>query len=368
MSVRISALPIILSALLVLHSAQSWAGAWQQTASARVSTEIDTNPLLSPSQPTDLWRTIFEPSYILKRAGDTNDLNAGLALQMVRTSNQTLSQNREIPSAFINWQRQSNTGGLGLSARYEEVETRIAELDSTGLIYTDSTRASRTMSGNWSEALTERSNLALNAAYNDITYNAGPFFDYVTRSGDMKFSYTWSESTTPFIRMSYSDSEQAGSNSLNRHASALLGWNWKVADYLEGSVQAGKSKTSGASMGKQGAVEVKYTGQRSGISLNADRKVSPSGLGGFVTIDQAQGGWNYALVERSSAGIDLGWSKHYSDIGLISRTAGGWVQFELYANCVARAHYQQKKVERDGFDAATSNFLGLSLVFSRTDF
>lgn len=357
----------MLSALM-FHSAQGWAGAWQQTASARVSTEIDTNPLLSPSHPVDLWRTIFEPGYTLRRVGDTNDLNAGLALQMVRTSNQMLSQNREIPSAFINWQRRGDTGGFGLSAKYDEVETRIAELDSTGLIYTDSTRASRTMSGNWSEALTERSNLALNAAYNDITYNAGPFFDYVTRSGDMKFSYAWSESTAPFIRMSYSDSEQSGSNILNRYANALLGWNWKVADHLEGSVQAGKSKTSGASMGKQGAVEVKYTGPRYGISLNADRKVSPSGLGGFVTIDQARGGWSYALVERSSAGIDLGWSKHHSDTGLISRTAGGWVQFELYTNCVARAYYQHKKMGRDVSGVATSNVLGLSLVFSRTDF
>ena len=367
MSVRISVLPIMLS-VLMLHSAQSWAGAWQQAASARVSTEFDTNPLLSPSQPAKLWRTIFEPGYILKRVGNTNDLNAGLALQMVRTSNQTLSQNREIPSAFINWQKLSETGGFGLSARYDEAETRITELDSTGLIYTDSTRASRAMSGNWSEALTERSNLTLNAAYNDISYNAGPFFDYVTRSSDMKFSYAWSESITPFIRMSYSDSEQAGSNTLNRHTSALLGWNWKVADYLEGSVQAGKSKTSGTSTGKQGAVEVKYTGQRYGITLNADRKVIPSGLGGFVTIDQAQGGWNYALAERGSAGIDLGWSKHYSDIGLISLTAGSWVQYQLYTNWVARAHYQHKKVERGGFDAATANVLGLSLVFSRTDF
>lgn len=361
-----SVLPIILS-VLVFHSAQSWAGAWQQIASAGVSTEIDTNPLLSPSQPADLWRTVFEPGYMLKRVGDTNELSAGLGLQMVRTSDQALSQNREIPSVFINWQSQSDTGGFGISARYDEVETRIAEQDSTGLTYTDSTRSSRTMSGNWSEALTERSNLAVNAAYNDITYNAGPFFDYVTRSSDMKLNYEWNESIAPFISMSYTDLEQADSNTPKRYASALLGWGWKVGDYLEGYIQAGKSRNSEDRMDKQGAVEVRYTGLRSGITLNADRKVSPGGLGEFVTVDQAQGGWNYALAEHSSAGIDLSWSKHYANIRLISRIAGSWVQFQFYTNFVARAYYQHKKVERDGFDAATSDVLGFSLVF-RPDF
>src|SRR5450759_4552986 len=105
----------------------------------------------------------------------------------------------------------------------------------------------------------------------------------------MMFKYDWSEHSTPFVKMSYADYVPAGSNFLSSSANVVLGLNWKAFDYLGGSLQAGKSKVSNANMDTQIAADIQYAGQRTGLVLNASRQVSSSGLGGFVTVDQANG-------------------------------------------------------------------------------
>jgi hypothetical protein len=300
-----------------------------------------------------------------------NELKAGLALLIARSSNKTLSQNREDPNVFLDWRRQSDAGEFGLSAKYDEVATRIAEIDNTGPGFADSTRASRTMSGSWSKALSERSTLSADGSYEGVSYKGGTYIDYSTRSGDMMFSYAWSERSTPFVKISYADYEPAGGNLLSRFANvinATLGWNWKVSDYLEGTLQAVESKVSDAKMGTQGMASVQYTGQRTGLVLNAGRQVSPSGLGGFVTVDQAKGSWSYALNERSKTGIDLGWQNNHFVTDIINRTTGAWLQHDLNSFWGARTYYLHRIIEQGGVGGASSNILGIALVYTHPDF
>ncbi len=355
-------------AILIFFPAQTLASSWQQSGTARITTEVDTNPTLSSTYPTGIWRTILVPSYTLKKIGDVNELSAGLSAQIARASNKMLSQDRNDPSSFLDWRRKSGTGEFGLTANYDEVATRIAEINNTDLGYTDGTRSSRTLSGNWSNALTERSTLALNGAYNDVTYQGGTYIDYVTRSGSMNFNYALGKRGSPFIKMSYKDTKPTGSNTLTRFASALVGWNWEIADYLDASLQVGKSKTSGTRLAKQAVAEVKYTGQRSSLVLNADRQVSASGLGDFVVVDQIRGGWSYALGEFSNIGIDSSWSRSHYAAETTNRTSGVWLQLDLNSYCSMRAYYQHRISERGEVGAVNSDMLGYSLVFSQADF
>ena len=356
-------------AVLVFYSGQSWAASWQQAGSARVSTEYDTNPAMIPAYRADgIWRSLFEPSYNLKRMSVANELNAGLALQVARSSNQTLSQNRENPSVFLDWRQRSDTGELGLTAKYDEVATRVTETDNVGASFSDSSRASRATSASWRKSLSERSTLSADGAYSDVSYKGGAFVDYVTRSGGMMFIYVLSEHSAPFLRMSYADTEPAGNTPLSRFANAILGWNWKVSDSLEGSLQAGESKISGARLSKQGAAEVKYTGQQTQLALNADRQISPSGLGGFVTVDQVNGSWSYDLSERSKTGIDLGWRKNQSVIDSVNRTAAAWAQYDFTSFWLVRTHYLHRIREGGVVGGASSNMLGIALVYTYSDF
>lgn len=363
---RLAKLPILLTALM-LNSVQGWADVWQQTASARVSTEYDTNPALSPTHTEGIWRTMFEPSYTLMGMLGKNELKTGLALQIARSSNETLSQNREDPSAFLDWQRQSDAGQFGILSRYAETATRIAEIGIAGPGVADSTRISRTMAGRWNKALTDRSTLSADSSYESNSYKGGTYIDYVTRSGSMMFSYAWSEHSTPFLKMSYSDYEPTGGGPTIRLNTATLGLNWTTSDYLQGTLQASKYKISDAEMGTQGGASLQYTNQRTQLVLNAGRQVSPSGLGGFTTTDQANGSWSYALSERSKTGIDLGWSKNHFVTDIIYRTTGAWLQHDLNPFWGMRTYYMYRIAEQRGV-VASSNILGLSFVYTHTDF
>lgn len=358
----------IMLAALVLYSGQGWAASWQQAWSARVSTEYDTNPTMSPTNPGGIWRALLEPGYKLKRTGGANELNAGAALLIARTSNKTLSQDRNDPSVFLDGRRQSDAGEFGLSAKYDEVATRIAEIDNAGPFIADGTRVSRTISGSWSKALSERSTLWADGSYQGVSYKGGPYVNYANQTAGLKLSHAWSEGSMSYLRVSNVKYVPAGGGPSSSLANATLGWNWKVADDLEGTLQTGKSRSSAAQMSTQGMAEVKYTGQRTWFVLNANRQVTPSGLGGFVTADQAKVSWSYALSERSNTGIDLGWGKSHFTTDIINRTAGAWLQHELNSFWVVRTNYLHKISEQDGVGRASSNILGIALVYTHTDF
>jgi hypothetical protein len=358
----------IMLTALVLYSDQGWSASWQQAWSARAFAEHESNPTMAPAYGISIWRSVFEPSYKFKGTDGVNELNAGLDLQIARSSNKMLSPNRDDPSAFVGWRRQTETGALGLSADYDQVGTRITAIDNTGPGLADNTRTSRKISANLSQALSERSNVALDGAYQHVSYQGGNFIDYVTRSGGMKLSYAWDERSTPFLRLSYVDYEPANGSPPSYLANVLLGWNWKISDYLEWTLQGGRTKIKDTQkMGTQGAVTVQYTGQRIGWALNADRQVSPSGFGGFITVDQVQGNWSYALSERSKTGIDFGWQKNYLSPAIATTTAGAWLQQDINSFWGTRMYYLHKFSKQVGI-SANSNILGVALTYTPADF
>lgn len=352
----------------MLCTGHGWAGSWQHAVSSRVSTEFDSNPAMSPTYPGGVWRALFEPSYTLMGRVGADELKAVLALQIARSSNKTLSQNRDGPSVFLDWLRQSEAGEFGISSRYDEIATRDAGIDATGLVPEDSTRASRRLSGSWSKALSERGTLSADGAYEGVAYKGGNYFDYSTRSGGLRYSYDWSESSTPFLRVSGEKYVPAGSGASSQLANVTLGLNWK-AEYVDLTLQVGQSKGSGGNTDLQGGFTAQYTGQRAQLVLSADRQVSSSGLGGFVKADHARGNWNYALSERSNTGIDLDWSKNRSiTTNNVRTTSGVWLQRNLNPFWGVRAYYQHNIINGGGVDGASSNILGLSLVYTHSDF
>ena len=359
----------MLLAGLTLYSGPGWAAAWQQAVSARAATEYDTNPAMATVSHDAIWRTTFYPSYTLTGTADANELKAGLALQVARSSNQVVSQNRDDPSAFLNWQHQNETGVLGVSARYDEASTRIAEFNGSGLVAADGTRATRTASANWSSALGERSTLAVDGVYTGISYQGGTYVDYVTQSGNVSFNYAWSEHSKPFIKVSYVDHAPDGGGPTNRRTSAMAGMTQKIAQ-LDWSVQAGQSRSSGADSSRttQGGAGLNYTGQLTQLALKADRQVSSSGLGGFVKSDQMNGSWSYDMSERSRFGVDVGWRKNHSITNNFNRNAGVWLQRDLNSFWGMRTYYQHKISGGDGVNGASSNILGFSIAYTNPDF
>jgi len=357
-----------LSAGLVLNSGQAWADSWQHTGSLRVSTEFDTNPALSSTYPGSVRRAMFEPSYTAMGRVGESELKAGLALQIARSSNQSLSQNLDSPSAFFDWSHQSEINEFGISTKYAEIATRDAGVDGTGQVPLDSTRASRALSGRWNRSLSERTILSADGAYETITYSGGSFTDYSTQSGGLKVSYALSETGTSFFRLSgnkYVPNDGGPSSNL---ATVSLGFGRKV-EHMDLNMQLGKSRRSGGNSDLQGAVAMTYTGERTQLTLNADRTITTSGLGDFVKVDQLKGGWSYALSERSNIGVDLQGLKNYSvTINNIRTMAGIWLQHELNPSWQVRTYYQHNILRGSGVSSASSNIVGISLSYAYSNF
>lgn len=368
MNARLIARLSIVLVCLMPFAGQVWAGSWQQAVSSRVSTEFDTNPAMSPANPGSVWRYLFEPSYNFMGRAGANELKAGLVLQIARSSNQTLSQNLDGPSLFFDWSRPSEAGEFGISSKYAEIATRDAGVDATGLVPVNSTRISRTLSGRWTKALSERSKFSADGAYESASYKGGTFVGYISRSGGAIYNYAWSEQSTYLIRMSYVENRAVGVNSFSRNANAFLGWNWKPSDYLEFTLQGGVFKVTGPTTGSQGTAMVKYTGQRTELALNAGRQVSASGLGGFVKADQIKGSWSYALSESSNTGVDMERRKNSSITINDNRTSAGvWLQRNLNPSWVTRTNYQHNNFKGGGV-GVSSNILGISFVYTNSDF
>jgi hypothetical protein len=366
-SSRLAGLPVLL-AVLMLHTGQGRADAWQQSGSASISTEYDSNPALSPENPVDIWRTTLEPRYMLTGKIGENEMRTGLALQLIRSSNQSLSPNTNSPSAFLDWQRQSTAGIFGLSSRYTESSTRVAEIGNATPGMIDSTRTSRILSGKWSKALSERSTISADSSYESVAYSTTSFISYASRSSGLTYAYAWSERSSPFLQMYYTDYEPTDSNVLSLSTqSVFIGSNWKFSDELDGTIKMGNSKINDTDTGV-GAGTIHYTGLRTHASLSAGHQIMPSGLGGLATVDQANGSWSYALSELSNTGIDVGWQNTHLVSDIINRTAGAWLQHDLNFFWSARMYYMRRIAEQTGIGTGSSNILGVSFMYTRPDF
>jgi hypothetical protein len=364
---------LLVGQMLCIES--GWADSWQQALTSRIATEYDTNPIMSPAYPGGVWRALFEPSYAITGKTGENEITAGLALQLVRSSDKTLSPSQDNPSVFLNWLRPSEAGEFGISSRYAQVATRDAGgVDATGLVPASSTSKIRSLSGRWSKELSERSTLSADAAYSGVNYNGGAYSDYSTRSGGLKISYVSSEQITSFCSVTgnkYVPANGGASGSLPESTltEATLGLNWKV-EYMDWTMQAGKSRVSGGKSGNQGSVVAHYTGQQTQLTMNAGRTVTPSGLGGFVKSDQVGGSLSYALSEYSNTGIDLGRQKSIfsTNSSSTSTSSGVWIDRDLTATWKVRTYCQHRTVKGGGNQSVSSNLVGLSFVSTYSDF
>lgn len=367
---RLARISIILI-ILVFYSGVNWADTWQQDGSVSVSTLYDTNPRLDPAYRVGVWQSVFVPSYTLRRTRDANELKAGIAFQIARASNKALVQDRNDPSTFLEWDQLSELGRFDILAKYDETSTLISEIASTGPSVADSTRTSRMMSGSWNKALSERSTLSADGAYQGISYSSGAYTNYATKSGNIMFKYDWSEGNKPYFKISYADYEPVNANSLaptSHFADAALGLNWEATEYLAGTLQAGKADVSGAGITTQGMASLQYTGQRTALILNASRQVLATGLGGFSTVDQANGNWSYALNETNRFDIDVGRQKNHYVYEVITSASGAWLQHEINSFWGARTYYLHRTSYQVGVGGVYSDTLGVVLTYTHPDF
>ena len=265
---------------------------WRQSGSVPMTLEYDSNPTLSANNKQSVWRTKILPAYNLIGTYGVDEIKAGLALRIERSSDEAISQNREDPILSLGWRRLTQTGEFGLVANYEQASTRFTELEETGQQLRDGTRTTQSLAGNWRSTISERSTLSADGNYKQVSYDQGGLTNYANLTAGLTYSYAWSERIEPFVRGTASHYEPSGSTlPSSDHTSLMGGVKWKASEYLEWTAQAGASSVSGATSdtGWIGSLAVHYLGPRYDLLLDAGRYVKDSGQGGFIESDDIKG-------------------------------------------------------------------------------
>lgn len=361
--------------LLCLPSANAYAGSWRAAASAPMTVEYDSNPLLAADSNKAVVRSIIAPDYSLIGTFGRDELRFGLGLNLQRSSDSSIVLDREDPDLQLGWQRENELGSFGLTAKYAESSTLSNALENTEVVNTDGTQKKYTLGGNWNAQLSERSTLANDTKYTYVSYDIDTLTGYNNLSSSLSWNYAWSERVEPFTRFSISryEAHEAKDNSVSASSnsySPAAGVKLVFSEQLEGSFNLGVNQVSGSGDGPrgQGGFELHYIGERFDTLINVARSTVVSGEGGNVETSTVGGSWSYAFSETGRLGVDASWQDSKGETPNTLQQLSIWASRELSPFWNTRLSLMHKQRQQDGLPDAHANILGVSLIYSHPDF
>ncbi len=364
----------VLGALGMLLPGLAQAERFDVTLSTALATDYDSNPALSATAATPVWRYSASPRASLTRIAGPDEWDAQAGIHLERSSNSAVSAPRQDPNLSVAWAHALPTGSFGLTGGYSEASTRNTEFQQTGLVTADGTQSSTSLSANWSRELDERGTLALNAGYTGVSYRGVSLTGYNTANAGATYNYVWDERNTPYLSLSGShytpDATGAGvvgSDSYNLLGGIQLTRSERLSLDLSAGLNQTRAQTSRT--GWQGGVKLSYLiDDLSSVNFNLGRSTTSSGLGGFVQSDQLDMGWTRDLSEKQSMGANLSWHRSQS------AGAGETRQFTLWGNrqlddlWSLRASCQYRQSLGGSVATASGYVLDLTLSYARPDF
>ncbi len=364
---------LLLAAGSALGSAPVLAGEWHQYVTLPASLEYDSNPSLSTTNKQSVSRLIVVPFYSLVGTYGIDEFKAGLGLKVERSTDQRASIDREDPNLLFGWWRQTETGGFGLTTKYDQVSSREAELQETGATAADSTRKTWSLGGQWRAAVTELSTLTAYTDYKTVTYDAGTQTNFNNLVAGISWNYTWSERIAPFLSFSanhYDPEKSTATAATSTYYTVSGGVTVKATERLEWTAQGGPGRISASTSGNgyQGSFAMQYRGARYDAALNISRSANVSGDGGFVVSNRVASSFGYPIDERSGLGFSASWQDNQSDTPNTLHQLGAWASHELSPFWNARLYYQHKLRRQDRQSDASADVLGVSLVYSSPSF
>lgn len=365
----------VTAVLLCLPSATAYAGSWQAAASAPMTVEYDSNPLLAADSNKAVTRSVIAPDYSLVGTFGRDELRFGLGLNLQRSSDSSIVLDREDPDLQLGWQRENELGGFGFTAKYVESSTLSNTLANTEVITTDSTQKKYSLGANWSISLSERSTLANDTEYTYVSYDIDSLTGYNNLSSSLSWNYAWTERIEPFTRFSISryeprDAQDNPVSVSSNSYSPAVGLKLAFSERLEGSFNLGVNQVSGSASGPsgQGGFDVHYVGERFDARINVARSTVVSGEGGNVEVSTAGGTWSYAVSETDRLGVDASWQDSQGQTPNTLQQLSIWASRELSPFWNTRLSIMHKQRQQDNVADAHANILGVSLVYSHPDF
>lgn len=368
---------VVAAAFFWLPFTTASAVGWEAAVALPMTVEHDTNPQLDSQNKSAVTRTIVAPDYNLLGVSDTDQWQFGFGLHLERSSDQSVSLDREDPKLRLGWQRETETGNFGLLAKYDESSSLTTGLEETGTqTLKDGTRTTQALAGNWSTAMTERNTLATDTEYRIVTFDDDSQTDFDDLSAGVTWSHALNERLEPFVRLAVTRYEPKGggtgqnlAESSNSYSPAV-GVKFEMSEQFQGTLRAGGNKVSNGSGGLnwQGGMDVRYVGERFEVAVDAGRSTVVSSEGGFTEVKQLRTSFSYAVDELTRAGLDASWQDNKGEQPNTMEQYSAWASRELSPFWIARFSYTYKQRQEDNLASARADIIGLSLIYSHPDF
>lgn len=353
---------------LIFNSTQANALVILQQASVSTGVEYDSNPTLASSNAQSIFRFTASPKYTLSGVDGNNRWFTNLGVNLQRSSNQSVSENRKDPSINIGWEREYERGRYSIITAYSQASSRFKELNTTGIVDKDGSITSKSIAVAWSRLLTERLDLSVNGQYTKTNVSSSNFSNTTTKTLGATLTYQLNEKISPFIQFNVSDLN-SGNGSSNSAISQnyLLGTNLEFNPRVSLSGSLGLNHQQNSGNGWVANASVNYLGERYNLRGGLSRNVIPSSIGQFQKSDNLFIGYAYDLSETSNLGSDLSWNSNNSINGSETKQLSGWYSKELSDLWRLRLALSLRDIKNSN-QSAKASVVGFTFTYNTPEF
>lgn len=340
-----------------------------QGASVTFSVDHSSNPTMSQDE-HPIWLYTFLPGYRITLAQGKNQFFFNGNVSVERSSDESVSGDREDPLARIGWAREYEKGTVGLVASYVKASTRVTELTETGNLTSDGSSIGRSIAATWSHLITEKLKMSLEGGYRRQDFSGETLSsDYTVKSLNSEFLYELNENISPFIRASVNEFDPLDieTDAIN-YQNFLPGANFIISPKLSFSIGAGFSHIETVGNRWIGLSSFAYQGEKYRLDGSVERSVAPSSTGILQESDNLLLGYSYDLSDVSRWGTDLNLRKNRTGTNSETKQLAAWYSRDLSALWQMRLSMRLRNIKSDTLESTDGNVIGISFKYDTPSF
>lgn len=346
----------------------------EQGAEISLGTTYNTNlQLLQDQDKESVWLYNIVPKYKITASDGINEWVGTASLNVERSSNKDISDDREDPSVELGWKHELERGTLGLRANYIRASTRQTQFTDTGVLLQDGSSTEKSIVANWSHLITTNLNYAVDLGYEKTSFSGVNILNnYSLTYLNNVLSYKYNEMISPYLGVRLNDYKSQGDlgSSRIKYQDYLVGAELELSPTIKLNVGTGFTNFSSSGQDNEwiGLIDVSYIRERYTLASRLERSVLPTGLGDIEIGDRFSVNYAYDLTEKSAFGVDLTLSKNNSLTTIETQQLGAFYNRELTPSWAMRVTYEFRNLKAQGIDSVNGNAAGIVFTYRTPKF
>lgn len=305
-----------------------------------------------------------------------NTINFNGSVLFQRSSDERISEDRKDPSIGLSWLRVFERGEFSLGTNYNKTSTRVSERRVTGQIFNDGSAINRSYDANLRCQISEKFSTSTGLGYQENKFSGAGLDSFNSKNFNTQLNYLFSEKFTPFVQFSINRFEnetttlnnvlvnQLNNNGTSTSRNLLVGFEYQASPQLDYSVALGVNRVSSAGSGWVGNARVNYVvNEQSSLTGVISRNVTPSGLGGFLNVDNLSLSYQYDVDQKNHLGANADWNVTREVNDSSFKNIGGFYGYDIAENWDLRTYAQYRILKAVGIDA-NGYLIGVSISYN----